>query len=521
MLDDLKKDRQTGFGAQERLKLSMYVGGMLILGLLIYAGTRSGDLDGKGKTPAEDEEPSAAPTPTLDRKVLHERVTASKAAPDRWAAGGIEYMREIARAGSLGPVEAHPRAAELAAGRLVEDAAPLRGRMLEVLGRVIEVSREEYRPTADATGNGRLWSVVMEGADGTQFVAVKYALASDVGEGPPLDTKPPLVKADAIQKDHWVRVRGVYFQDRVGTLGRIQLNDQTPALFASQWRIVLPPEQHNPLISRLDEALWSQVGDRFNRESRNWEEDAVYETIQWARHHGYAKIKALIESGELPWEIWGRDRFQRWKKEVGIVTEDDPRPITEGSRGKVFRMQGVIGEVLQYGWERIPRNPWGVDEFQILTMLSDHYRTVAFRSFLPYPIDSFEGITGKREENIYVYGVFVKNLTYDTRFKHEDGSGRARPVTMPMFVVLHAEPFPKDAASNRIRDTMVWVAGAMVIFGLLFYFVLIRGGRAQVKRMEAHRLDLRRRARAKGQGPTAGRPAATGSLEDPPADADG
>ena len=28
-------------------------------------------------------------------------------------------------------------------------------------------------------------------------------------------------------------------------------------------------------------------------------------------------------------------------------------------------------------------------------------------------------------------GVFVKNLTYDTKFQHEDGSGKPRPITMP------------------------------------------------------------------------------------------
>ena len=197
------------------------------------------------------------------------------------------------------------------------------------------------------------------------------------------------------------------------------------------------------------------------------------------------------------------------------------RPITESSRGKVFKISGVVAEVLQFGWERIPRNPWGVDEFQILTMLADHYQTVSFRSFLPFPIDSFEGVTGERKEHLNVYGVFVKNLTYDTRFKHEDGSGRARPITMPMFVVLHAEQYPEGAAAERIRETMLWVAGGMVLFGLLFYLVLIRGGRSQDKRMEQHRLALRKRARAAGQGVVAGTPPAADGDDDDPPEADG
>ena len=197
----------------------------------------------------------------------------------------------------------------------------------------------------------------------------------------PPKEKPPQVKAERIEKDHWVVLRGVYLQDRVGTFGETQLSEPTPVLFAQQWRIVLPPDQSNPLISTLDDALWSEVGDRYMAESRNWEEDAVYEVIQWARAQGHEAIAEKLRNGELPWESWGSDRFNKWRKEVA-VDADAERPLTEGSRGKIYRISGIVGEVLQFGWERIPRNPWGVDEFQIPRILADHYQTVAFQSIL-------------------------------------------------------------------------------------------------------------------------------------------
>ena len=87
---------------------------------------------------------------------------------------------------------------------------------------------------------------------------------------------------------------------------------------------------------------------------------------------------------------------------------------------------------------------------------------------------------------------------------------------MPMFVVIHAEPYPEGAAAEKIRATMVWVAAGRVLFGLLFYLVLIRGARAQEGRMEAHRLELRKRARAAGQGVEATAPPGGPGEGDPP-----
>lgn len=497
MFDQLKKDRHQGFAAQERLRLSLYVAGMLALGGFIVVGATTGE---KAPEKAVDAEARAEmdPGPLLDPAVLRDRVDGTK--PERWATDGIEYVRKIRRTGRLGPVTRRLSASEM-------DALDGPGAVIEVRGRVIDVSREEYRSGPDTSADERLWSVVLEDGDGSQVVAIKHGRGSDFAEGAPVDAKPPMVRSTPIAPGQHVVVRGVYLQDRTGTLGRTVLRSPTPVVFASKFRIEIPPENRPPPISSLDDALWSEVRDRFNRESRNWEEDALFEVVQWARMQGYEKVRKAVLEGELGWKEWGKQTFDTWKKEVAVDTRDAPRPFTDGARGKVFRVSGIVAEVLQYGWERITPNAWGVDEFQLLTLMSDHYRNVVLRMVLPYPITTFEGVTGTRTEHLRLYGVFIKNNTYDTQFDSPDGSGRPHPITVPLFVVFHAEQYPEDEASRGMRNLMIWVAGVMVFLGILFYIVLIRGGQKQAERMEAHRWELRRRARAAGDGPTAGPPA--------------
>jgi hypothetical protein len=496
MLDDLKKERHALSPARDLFKLAVYVIGMLILGITIVAGTRC---DGTLQTPPEGE-PGSQEAPkelrTLDRAELSRRVADSGDEPYGYASPAIEYLRDLRRDGVLPPVEARVSPAELAAVPL-EDA---RGRSYEVTGRVVEIGREVYLPGSDATGDDRLWSIVLEGEDGSQAVLVKYALGSEFEEGHPREAKPPRSPATRIEVGQFVVGRGVYFQQRTGTLGDTTLPKPAPTLSVGPLRILLPPSEHNAVISSLDEALWGDVQDRYSRESRRWDEDAVFEVIQWARARGYEACREDLRNGTLPWKEWGDNTFGIWKKEVSVAG-DEPRPFTTESRGHVFRTGGIIGEVLQFGWERIPSNRWNIDEFQVLTMLSDHYQNVALRAFLPFGIDTFPGITGARAEHVRIYGVFIKNDTYDSKFKREDGSKRSLPITAPMFVVLHMEPYPEGEAAAGMRTLMWWIAGSMVLFGLLFYIVLIRGGAKQTERMEAHRLQLRQRMRAKGDVP--------------------
>ena len=515
MLNDLKKEQLAGSAARERIRLSLYVGGLLLMGTLIYMGTAARKIqksaDPEPAAQGEADAPPPQPLPLLDPAELERRIAASGEEPIRWSVAGVEYVRQIRRTGRIGPVVERLDPQGLWA--LVPAAA--RGRTYDLHGRVVAVSRETYG-TEPGDESGRLWSVILEGEDGTQVVALSYAMRSEAQEGPPTDMRPPAVRGELIAPGQYVIARGVYLQRRTGSLGEIQLVPETPTLFAFHYRIAVPPAERNPEIDSLDDALWSEVRDRFNKESRTWDEDALFEVIRWARTQGYEACRKAVLEGDLGWSEWGRERFQTWKEEVR-VDEGDPRPITEGSRGQVFRVAGIVGEVLDFGWERIPRNPWGVDEFQVVTLLADHYRNVSLRMFLPYPITTFPGVKGNKADHIRVYGVFIKNLTYDTKFKREDDSGRAHPVTSPMFVVLHAESYPDDIAQERMRGAMLWVAAGMLVFGLLFYFVLIRGSRRQNREMEEHRVALRRRIRAKGQGPKlpAG-PTSRGDGEAPP-----
>lgn len=498
MLDHLKKDRQVGLGAQERMRLSIYVAGLLLLGGVIVVGSLGDSKkaeDAREGAASAPVAPSETPGPLLDPGELQRRVAGSGDEPHRYASDGIEYVLDIGRRGRLGEVRG--RLAPQALAALAPEVA--RGGVYEVAGRVTDRTREEYRPRADSTGDERLWSLVLEGPDASQVVVLKYGRRSDREEGAPVEAKPPNVRADLIEVGQHVLVRGVYLQQRTGTIGRTPLKEPTPVLLAQKFRIELPPEELLQPIPDLEEALWSDIRDRFNRDSRNWEEDALFEVVQWARAQGYEACRDAVLKGDVGWKAWGPETFAVWKKEVA-VDEDDPRPFTEGARGKVFRLSGIVSEVLEDGWERMPRNPWGISEFQRLTLHSDDYRSVALRLILPFPIHTFKGVEGTFKEHLYVYGVFIKNYTYDTQFTREDGSGRPLPVTVPLFVVLHAELFPEGEAAEAMHRAMLWVAGVMVIFGVVFYLVLIRGGRKQVRRMEEHRMRLRRRARASMQG---------------------
>ena len=499
MLDDLKRERHAVSPGKDLFKLAVYVIGMLILGITIVAGTRCDGSTGAAppaETAETDAPEPAPPPPTLDGAELARRVQEAGAEPYRYAAPAIEYLRDLRRDGVLPPVHARLEAGALARLPLGES----RGRTFEVTGRVVEVSREVYMPRPDADGEDRLWSVILEGTDGAQVVLVQYALGSEFEEGHPREARPPRSPAARIEPGQYVVARGVLIQTRTGTLGETSLPRPAPVLFATAFRIQLPPEEQSPPISGLDEALWGDVEDRYSRESRRWDEDAVFEVIQWARARGYEACREDLENGTLPWTNWTARTFEEWKQEVS-VEPDEPRPFTNEARGKVVRTPGIVGEVLQFGWGRIPANRWGVDEFQVLTMLSDYYQHVAMRAFLPFPIDTFPGVTGARAEHLRIYGVFIKNDTYDSKFKHPDGTKRSLPITAPMFVVLHVEPFPEDESSAGMRTLMWWIAGSMVLFGLLFYVVLIRGGRKQNVRMEAHRIQIRQRMRAKGQVP--------------------
>ena len=419
-------------------------------------------------------------------------MAASGAEPFRYAAEGIEYIIEVARTGQVGPTVTSIAPSELA----TRPPAGVRGRVFEVEGRVVERTREAYQPPGQSFSE-ILWTLILEGRDGGRVIVVKRGKASDLGEGAPTSAEPAGGRRVPVELGQHVRVRGVYLQQRTGTLGQTAVS-QMPVLVGLKFRIELPAEEHLEPLASPDEASWDDVRDEVMRDSRKWDEPAVFEVLQWARERGYERILEDIRSGALPYEIWDRETFDRWKKEVAVES-GEARTFTESARGKLYRTPGIIGDLSEVGWEHIPPNRWGVDKLYDLHLLSDHYREVALRVFSPFPLQVIDGVSGKRKEHLRIYGLFVKNYTYDSRHKREGGD-EWHPITVPMFVMLHAEPVDEEASQREMRRLMLWVAGAMLLFGLLFYIVIVRGGRKQAERMEAHRARLRQRIREKGQG---------------------
>jgi hypothetical protein len=127
----------------------------------------------------------------------------------------------------------------------------------------------------------------------------------------------------------------------------------------------------------------------------------------------------------------------------------------------------------------------------VLDLISDHYGNMAVRVLMPFPLDAYDAVKGVHTERLRVYGLFVKNYTYTTRRPGEDGGYDL--LTVPLFVVLHIESDEDVTSPYRL---LIWyLSGAIVLLGILFYVVLVRGEGRERDRMDSRRRDLRRRIR--------------------------
>ncbi len=524
MLDHLKKERQAGLHRQEKIRLSLYVAGMVVLGAAIFAdhamrdkrtdegadtrvetgtspdGDGASDNTAVGGTNAKD---SASPV-AIDRAKLAQRVEASGDAPFRYASGAIAFLND--QPGWYPRPERQLTPAEFITltktSSQNDDSNALVGRTFDIVGNVIDRTREVFRRPDAPKGDARLWSLVIEGEDGTLAASVSVGNESDVGHGAPLDTVGPHRVAETIMPGHDVVLRGTFLQMRTGTIGETILRGTTPVFFLHRARIAYPPKRAAETILELDHASWEDVRDRKMKDSVKLLENAVFQTIRWARSEGYTKIHEGIKSKTIPWTPWEGDTFDRWMKEIDVDEKAD-RPFTEAARGKLFRVTGMLADWTQEGWETVPRNPWQIDGFDMVTILSDHYMHLAIPTVMAFRGQELPNFTGKRQDHVALYGVFVKNYSYKTRFRSKRGG--THMYTVPLFVVLDAHPvvYSKDRGLSNI---MVWIAAGMVLFALLFFLVIVPSGARQQKRMEAHRMALRRRARAAGQGKVAGTP---------------
>jgi hypothetical protein len=490
MLDELKAKQAAG-GRREIARLTALVAGCMVLAGLFVTTSRCKDT--RTAVEVEPEVPVAPVEPPVEvdrARVAAIGDTTAAHSDASYERGALDYLLSIADRPLAGEPEAV--SAEALASLPFADAA---GRVFEARGKVVDVEEKQFRREQQ-----RLWSLVLEGTDGRRFVALKRGYASDPGEGEPRDVRRDgrTGTFEPIRVGESVLVRGIYLQRRTGTIGTTLVPDPIPVLVATAFRHSEAPLPPVPDLAQIE---WSDIEDRFMADTTNWAEPALAQAVQWARTRGHDAIAKDLASGALPWKAWDEETFDTWEKEIGVRDRTTPRPFTDGARGKVWRFPGLLGQFLHEGWETVFPNLYGVDAIWRVDVLSEDYtyynQSMAVLGISPFGPSAFPEGTTKPNDQVLAYGVFVKNWTYETRRAHKDGTGNA-PVTVPMFVLLHLEPVTVDP--KPYGSFMLVLAGSIVLFGFLFWFVLVRGERKESQRTEEQRAAMRKRMRDLGQG---------------------
>jgi hypothetical protein len=499
MLDDLKKERQAGFGTKERIRLALYAAMLVAIAGFIVSQRSCGSVRGPEDLPLAPEDPATVAARAgkhVDRSRLASLVGDQPADHARWSAAALEYLVPLAE-GTLADGPERVTADELAA----RPFGAAQGGVFEVAGRVTDLVSEEYPTAAE-----RLWSVALTGPEGGLVIAVRKALASDHKEGAPHDEFRGATTE--IRPGDSVVVRGILAQRRTGTVGNTALRDPVPVLVAMAFRKV-PPRAAAP-IADPSEADWEGVKDRFMRETESWQDPAFFELMQWMRLKGQDALLQEIRSGKIPVSTWDQATFTKWSDEVVVKSPDVPRPFIDAHRGKVFSTTGILGMIEKNGWDKIQGNAWGVDEIYQYHVMSDHYGNASIPFFSPFAPSEFDGFKGVRAENVRAYGLFLKNYSYATKHQGES-EGSYRPITMPLFLLIHMETLPPFSPRSKDMDTVIWVVtGAIAIFAFVFYFVLIRSERKESKVMDDRRRTIRKRTRGSGKGGAPGEDAGAG-----------
>ncbi|MDJ0976264.1 MAG: hypothetical protein QNJ98_17520 [Planctomycetota bacterium] len=497
MFEDLKREHAAGLGSKERARLTMFVAGCLILGVTLVGLQSCPDL-GEGDSVADQENGvttpgTEAPEPVkLDpaelakrggKDVGGQRVEILEAyAPDL-----VTYMLTTLE-GEPGP-GARMRPSALQALPVDE----VRGQVFDVEGVVVARAEEVFEKETQ-----RLWSLVVQDEDGGQVVVVKHGFRADPGSGRPLDDYRGMGAREPIRVGQYVLARGYYIQRRTGTIGGSTLPEATPVLWGTNFRQQLEPADRAKPVASLEDIRWDLLRDRYFAETQRWDEPQLYEALQWARAQGVERIREMIQKGELDITEWDQELFSKWQPEVD-VRDDAERPFTDGARGQWFKTSGLIASHAYEGWNTVPANKWAVDAFTVLDINTDHYAHTNIRNVSAFPLDRYTDIEGVYKEHVWIYGVFYKNHTFVTR-RGREGMKGASPLTMPMFIVMHVEPRVYNLDESKYLGFMWIVAGSIVLLGLIFWIVFVRGESKEAARLEQYRIKLRQRMRAKGQG---------------------
>ncbi|MFM8981248.1 MAG: hypothetical protein ACKOSS_12415 [Planctomycetia bacterium] len=495
MFENLKQAQQSGMTQRERRRFAAMLASMLVLGGAIV-GMRSCDrLPGRKELPQAAQRPEEAPLrAALDRARLEGLVRDDEAGRQAFQPQALEQLRTLLGQGlAEAPVTVEP--ASLAR----EPWPQALGRHVEVEGRITALSRSEYRSELET-----LWALVLEGKEGGQVVVVRVGSSNEPGSGAPADAW-PLAPVE-LQVGDRALVRGVVAQRRTGTLGQVALAEPTPVVLASHFRRQVDPPA-DP-IADPTEAAFDKVDDRFFAGTARMDDPVIFELLQWLQLKGHAWVRAQLDSGALPVREWERDAFDRWSEEAGLRTAEAPRPWTTDARGKAWRTSGLVGRVLRDDWDGVRPNRWGVNQLQHLYLWSDWYGNNVIPCLSPFAWEEFGCEDWRKlDQRVWVYGIFVKNYTFDRSQGSAEG-GYAK-LTMPLFIVLDVQPYPVGKGGGA--GVVALVLLGMVVLGGLGWWMLRRNERREVQAWRERQQSWRR-----GGGARAGTGAGTAATEPAP-----
>ncbi len=495
MLEQLKAERTHGFGPKERTRLSVSVALCLVIGSVIYAN-RGCSEETIGTPPAPLEPPKPPPGRPLDSKPL-EALRARGGDSPTWDLAALDHLLYEVRTGEL---RREPEA-DLTPAQVDElDPKQAPGQLLEVRGRVRAMDVEEFSSPTGRRGVNQVWVFAVDGEDGRSVVVAHGANANDVEGGRPADA----YKAETVRRirdGDVIRVRGLYLQRRTGTAGKVVLDGPTPVLVGKEYRITSVPP---PPPASLRDIDWTQVEDRLLHQTRTVEDPTHYRAFTWARAQGRPALLEDLKTGRLPEFEWGQKEAVRFLQDLdadGKTDDDaaDARTWTRAQRGKVFYVAGEFGRVDEEDWTLVPPNGFDVNRRWNFWLV---HRNTSMRFDSAWPLSAYPGLTGRKGEFVVFTGVYTRSFSY---VAVKDGK-EVKEATTPCFVLLDARvriPYVRRPATQTF---FFWVTVSLIVLGILFYVVLIRGERRESGEMEQRKLALRKRIRAAEAARGAGAP---------------
>ena len=505
MFDDLKA-RPSGFTAREKTKLIVMVSGAAVLGCLLIGLRGCGQEPTAviGRTPP----PKTPPPKERDLDLGRLPVRTTGVPLDAFDKESLEYVIGEIRKGGL---KREPALRLTPSGVVALDPKVAAGTTVEVAGRLLSLDHEAY--VASRADIDQLWAFGLEGEDGKQVVVVHPGSTQSANGGAPVDAYHPGAGSPPLKSGDFVRVRGVYLQQRTGTIAATALSGPTPVLVGKEYRRTTGA----PPPASLEAVDWESVHDRSYEETRSTDEDAHFQVLSWAQSLGHDKVLSILQSKEIKVEWWNRDMFLKWSKEMEGDKDQslpDPRVVTNAARGKVFVTTGALVDFSKEDWDSVPNNVGDVGQRWKVWIISNYYHNAGIRFDSPFPLTDFPGIfpppdKGDRRQRVRVFGVFYKNYSFTPNVVNMRviPEGMPTEVTLPCFILLHLEPDAPIVGLPWYQNPFFWTWVSLAVFGCAFFFVMHKIEKREAGQFRDQNLRIRRRQReleaARAQG-TAG-----------------